>query len=128
MIKIPMEYRVFKKLFLFFLLLLTFQFSLLTSSAYAGYPSLMKNGFIEEVGSGDDNNKASHADHTQTQKDNEGKALDSSPENYDKKGMISFGLEAGYGQSMGFVKYDAPIFGVNFGFWVKKKIQVGLGF
>lgn len=123
-----MKYRVCKKPLLFFLLLLTFNFFLFTTSAHTGYQTLPNNGLIYDSNPGNDHGKASHADNTPIQKDDEGKALDSSHKSDDKTGKISFGLEGGYGQAMGFVKYDAPIVGINFGYWVKKKIQVGLGF
>ncbi|MCX5858925.1 MAG: outer membrane beta-barrel protein [Proteobacteria bacterium] len=60
-----MKSRVLKKLFLFLALLFTFYFSsfayaqdkLFTSSKHAGYLTLLKNGFIDEVDSGGDKGK-----------------------------------------------------------------------
>ena len=62
MIITPMKSRMVNRIIFILFLLLTTSFLILPSSGYAGYPTLLKNGFIDEVDTGSSQGKTVQED------------------------------------------------------------------
>jgi hypothetical protein len=111
-----MKSRVLKKLFLFLALLLTFHFLLFTRSSFADYPTLLKNGFIEEVDSSGDQGEVN-----QIVNGTEKKPLSS------KKGfhilLAPFGVSKGIDKDK---RQEGFISRIFFGYWFNDRLGLGL--
>ena len=97
-------------------LLCSFLLLFFPPKSYAGYPSLLKNGFIDEVDSGAGQNK--------TNQDNK---IKEKRRANDKTGKFSIGVAGGYSTLLGF-NFDSLLIGANIGYWINNRIQAGLDF